>query len=657
MKKSLVYLIIAICFGIVFLTLASGVAPVKFDVKTGDTAPNDIYATREVVDRVTTEKQREVAATAVEKQYALDNDVTLSADRELANIFLDIANARQDDEPLDEYEYCFKLTEQEFRDFRERITTIQQEIMNEGVSDVDESMEKIRETIRARTQSEAATVAGVEILQKTLAVNKKISEEKTNEAINAAKAAIPEVVYKQNQVIVRKGDLVNEAQFAVLSDLGLIKGKQTSGILRIVGSLVFTFISFLCIYLYISCNKDKEKYPQTYPVLISIITTVTILLTYFNKSNLINIHVIPIAAGAILLGILIEPKVAMFIHTVICAGATLCMNGDMYYFAAVLVSGYLYIYIYSNISQRSKLVIASCQCAAIGAIVFFTTGLLHGYDTQNSLRLLWYGAVNSVLSSVIVMGVLPFLETFFDAITPFRLLELSNPANPLLSRLLKEASGTYHHSLRVGNLAEAACEAVGGNALLARVGAYYHDAGKLVNPEMFTENQYGDNPHDFIAPEESARVIIAHVRDGADIISQYKLPKAIKQIAASHHGTTSVKYFLYKAEQMGKEVNKKDFCYKGPVPKNKEEAIIMFADSVEAAVTSLDDKSEENIRNMIKKIIESKISEGQLQKCPLTFEEMSKIEDSFMKVFSGSFHSRVKYPDKKSEDNNENGNN
>lgn len=654
MKRSFVFLTIAICFCIIFFTIYKGIMPVKYDIKTGDTAPFDVYATREVVDTVTTEKQRQLAAESVEEQFVLDNDITLRADRELANIFLEIAQMREEGSVDYKYSYCEGLSEQEFKIFRENVINVQQEIMNEGVSDTDAALEKASEMLRERHQSESAAGAGSKILQETIEVNKVSSEEKTKEAINNAKAAVPEVKYKQNQIIVRKGDIINQAQFTVLSDLGLIKGEQVVGILQILGSMVFTAMCFIGLYLFVANGKDKEKYPPAYPVLILVIITATVLLTYLSRGGLVNSYMIPVAAGGVLLCILIDLKVAMFVHTVIAVISAVCMGENVYYLGTVLFSGYIYIYLFSNISQRSKLVIASCQCAAVGAFIFFSVGLLQGFDLKNSVRIAGSGIINAVVSSVIIMGVLPFLETFFDALTPFRLLELSNPDNPLLGKLLKEAPGTYHHSLMVGNLAEAGCEAVGGNSLLARVGAYYHDVGKLSNPEMFTENQYGDNPHDILTPTESAKVIIAHVKDGADIVAQYKLPKAIKQIAACHHGTTAVSYFLYKAENAGEEVDKSLFCYKGPLPKTKEEAIIMFADSVEAAVRSLDDKSEENIRAMINKIIDGKITDGQLQKCPVTYAEITKISDAFIKVFGGYFHSRIKYPDKKSEKKDEN---
>ena len=212
-----------------------------------------------------------------------------------------------------------------------------------------------------------------------------------------------------------------------------------------------------------------------------------------------------------------------------------------------------------------------------------------------------------------------------------------------------EAPGTYHHSLMVGNLAEAATETIEGNALLARVGAYYHDVGKLKRPNFFKENQLSDNPHDRMTPNLSTLVITSHTSDGVEIAEKYKVPLAIKEIISQHHGTTLAAYFYYKAKKSEKveSIKQEDFRYQGPRPTTKEAAVVMLADSVEAAVRSMVDKTEGKIEGLIRKIIKDKLDDGQLDLCELTLKDMDNIARAFLRVFGGYFHEREEYPDLK----------
>ena len=238
-------------------------------------------------------------------------------------------------------------------------------------------------------------------------------------------------------------------------------------------------------------------------------------------------------------------------------------------------------------------------------------------------------------------------------ITPLKLLELADPNHPLLKRLLMEAPGTYHHSLMVGNLAEVAARQIGGNALLARVGAYFHDVGKLKRPNFFKENQMSENPHDRITPNLSTLVITSHTKDGEQLALKYKLPRAIRDIIVQHHGTTLVAYFYHKAKQgeKGIEVKESNFRYEGPRPQSKEAAVVLLADSVEAAVRSLPDKTKGKIEGLIRKIIKDKLDDGQLDNCDLTLNDMNEIANAFMTVLSGFFHERTEYPELEKKNN------
>jgi putative nucleotidyltransferase with HDIG domain len=227
-----------------------------------------------------------------------------------------------------------------------------------------------------------------------------------------------------------------------------------------------------------------------------------------------------------------------------------------------------------------------------------------------------------------------------------KLIELSNPNHPLLRKILTEAPGTYHHSLMVANLAESACEAIGANGLIARVGCYYHDIGKTRRPNFFIENQINnENPHDRLAPEKSADIIIAHVQDGVNVLKKYRIPKEIIEIAEQHHGTTLLRYFYHRAMQDGQVVKEEEFRYPGPKAQTKESAVVGIADSVEAAVRSLKQPTPEQIENLVKNIIDNRLQDGQLNECDLTLKEVEIILHTLCESVKGIFHSRIEYPD------------
>ncbi|HOO12946.1 MAG TPA: HDIG domain-containing protein, partial [Bacillota bacterium] len=258
------------------------------------------------------------------------------------------------------------------------------------------------------------------------------------------------------------------------------------------------------------------------------------------------------------------------------------------------------------------------------------------------------GLLNGIFAAIFTVGTLPAWENLFGIITPLKLLELSNPNQALLKTLLMEAPGTYHHSIIVGNLAEHAAQKIGANPLLARVGAYYHDIGKIKRPYFFTENQIAmDNPHEKITPSLSTLIITSHVKDGVELAKQNKLPGVITDIIKQHHGDSVVSYFYHKAKQgenAGK-VNMDSFRYEGPRPQTKEAAIVMLADSVEAAVRSMTDHSPGKIEGMVRKIIKEKLESGQLEESDLTLKDLDIISDAFLDILGGIFHKRIEYPE------------
>ncbi len=261
----------------------------------------------------------------------------------------------------------------------------------------------------------------------------------------------------------------------------------------------------------------------------------------------------------------------------------------------------------------------------------------------------FYFILNGFVSSIIVLGISPVFEYFFGTLTNISLLELADFHHPLLELLIQEAPGTYHHSLIVGNLSESAAKAIGANALLSRVGAYYHDIGKLQKPEYFSENQdRSNNKHDTLSPEMSKLVIMNHVREGSELAKKYKLNPLLIDFIEQHHGNSLVYYFYRRALESPKEdqeVKEEGFRYPGPKPNSKETAIVLLADSVEAAARSIKEPDSPKIEDLVHKVINNKFIDGQLDECDLTLKDLEKISAVFIKLLCGIYHSRASYPD------------
>ncbi|HTY44551.1 MAG TPA: HDIG domain-containing protein [Patescibacteria group bacterium] len=334
----------------------------------------------------------------------------------------------------------------------------------------------------------------------------------------------------------------------------------------------------------------------------------------------------------------------------VCAAAV--SGGNFYLAALFLISGLLSSMLVQSARRRASIIRAGFIIGMVQAVVLVFIEYFRITDINNYAILI----VNGMYSSIIVVGILPVFEYLFGTVTNVSLLELADFHHPLLQRMIMEAPGTYHHSLVVGNLSEAACDAVGANALLARIGAYYHDIGKLSKPEYFSENQYMiANKHDDLSPSMSKMVIMNHVRDGLELAKKYKLNASLYEFILQHHGTSLVYYFYRRALENlegAQDVPQEGFRYPGPKPDRKETAIVLLADSVEAATRTLKEPAPADIEEMVRKIINNKFIDGQLDECDLTLKDLEKIAAVFIRILGGIYHSRVVYPHAESSENN-----
>ena len=288
---------------------------------------------------------------------------------------------------------------------------------------------------------------------------------------------------------------------------------------------------------------------------------------------------------------------------------------------------------------KAGLKIAAANCLAAAVIL-----LMRAADFSAFPPMLFWATLNGVVSGMLVLGLLPPLEHFLNAPTAFRLIELSDLNAPLLRKLFTTAPGTYSHSVMVATLAEQACQDIGANALLARVGAYYHDIGKMDNPDYFVENQTDHNRHDDIAPRLSATVLRSHLKVGVEKVRQLGLPEEVVSIVAEHHGNSLIVWFYRKAEEQEGQVNAEDFTYPGTPPRSKEAAVVMLADVTEAAIRTLVKPTAAKMEKFIQQLIDGKVEGGQLARSELSFQDLEAIKNAFVKVLAGYYHSRIEYP-------------
>lgn len=374
---------------------------------------------------------------------------------------------------------------------------------------------------------------------------------------------------------------------------------------------------------------------------------------------------IPVTIAALMFTIIFNSVTAFLCLGILCILLGLLIGGNVYFIISSMLVSTLAIFSVRSLRRRIQ-VIKSVMFIVLGYIVTISITEIIQFSTLQEIGSHFlFGSVNGIFSPILTYGLIVSIETSLDITTDLGLLEMADFNHPLLKRLSKEASGTFSHSITVGNLAEAAADAVGANALLTRIGAYYHDVGKIVKPEYFIENQsYDINKHDNLKPNLSALVIINHVEEGLKLAEEYNLPEVVTKFIKTHHGTTIIEYFYQKALEKAdnpEDVNKEDYRYQGPKPDTKETAILMICESIEAATRSLKEPSLRKLERIVDKIINKKVSDGQLEDSPLTFSDLKNIKGSIddntgiMPTLKSEYHVRVEYPDQEEENESENG--
>ena len=478
-----------------------------------------------------------------------------------------------------------------------------------------------------------------------------IDQEATDKLRQEARDAVEPVVYKQGQNIVLARERVTANQLEMLRSLGMLDN-DTFDLNIYIGAFLLVLLSMMVLLIALILLDPELLASPKKLVLVMLVLCLTMGACVLAKE--INPYLTPALLGVMMLTGLIGARagVAGCLTLTVLVSALLA-GGDTSYTSEIVnllfisfISGFLVVIILHRKPHRQQVLLCGFLTGLSNMVIILTIGFM----TNNSMGVvmnnaLW-SALSAVVASVLCIALDALMEAVFRLATPAKLLELSNPNQPILRRLMIEASGTYHHSIIVANLAEAAAETVGANPLLCRAGAYYHDIGKLKRPMYFKENQLGENPHEHTNPYISAAIVTAHTRDGVMLAQQYHLPQEIQDIIIEHHGDTPVMYFYHKALKQadGQAVDIADFRYDGRRPQSKESAIIMLADTVEAAVRSMPDPTPKAIEEFIAKLVRGKIDDGQLNDAPLTLQDISKICRAFTTVLKGVFHERIEYP-------------
>ena len=707
------FLIALLTFFLIFLLILACLTPERYELKAGDIPGEPIAAPRDIADEKATRERREYARERVNDIYTLDQMITkdvvsgidamfhgMDSTREAAagrtkkwdelreNSIKAWEEAQRQDlqsqqtpagpqpTPLPEkpddsqlYDEAFfqevqkmfpaqlakddilmiiKADPKNLDRLRQELTNTVRDMLRTGIKQEQLSGFKVdlREAVQEMEIPDELKSLGITIGISQLKANLLYDPEKTQEEKQKAADNVEEVVYKRGQFIAQAGQPVTKDQITMLAELGLLKDDKVD--VPLFAGIALSVFSCLVLSAFYVIYFEKELLQK--PLILLMISTILCLVlgvTYFTSR--LNFYLIPAAMAGMLLTVLLNARIGIVFNMITALLVGLMYGMQLPPVILTAFGGMVGICLLRSIQQRNSLVWAGLGIAAGNMLAAASSELLTaGGGTGLFISSLW-GALGGLIAAVLATGTLPVWENLFGIVTPMKLVELSNPNQPILKRLLVETPGTYHHSVIVANLAERAADAIGANGLLARVGSYYHDIGKLERPYYFRENQlYEDNPHDRLDPMLSTRIITSHVTDGIKLAKKYNVPPVLYDFILQHHGTTPVVYFYHKAKNNSHgdpEVRLNDFRYPGPRPSSRESAIVMMADTTEAAVRAMTDHTPDKVEERIRTLMREKLDDGQFANCDLTIKDMNVIASTFARVITGIFHDRVKYPE------------
>lgn len=449
------------------------------------------------------------------------------------------------------------------------------------------------------------------------------------------------VEIKAGTLIGKTGEVINERRMKILEACGVYSYHKSIAI--VIGNLLYLGIISTLFYAIFFNNYKKEILNKNiYKASFLIVTGILLAVRVFSIDFR---YLIPVDIAFFLLVLLINKNYAVSLYSFVLLFLLPILNYDLKYLAIYFISLAFAAHIIGRVNTRSGIIAAGVQLSILKVVMYLLLSFFSDNESFNVAINAGFIILAGLLSGMLTIALLPYFEKTFNILTIFRLLELGDLSHPLLKKISIEAPGTFQHSMMVATLSENAAASIGANAVFCRVASYYHDLGKTKRPKFYVENQEnGINPHNKISPFMSTLIITSHTKDGAELAKEYQIPKEIRDIMYEHQGTTFLAYFYNAAKKLDPNVEKDEFRYSGPKPKTKESAIIMLADSIEAAIRSLDEKTPMNMESMIRKIISGKIEDNQLSEANLTFQEIEVIVKTFVKTLVSIHHVRIKYP-------------
>lgn len=675
LKRGLIYVV---TFSLIYVILITSLITKTYDIKEGDIAKYSIRAQRTTIDEFSTKAKKDEAVNLIPAQYSIDAGVKDWAINNVSTLFSKAIQLKDENLPdkdkikqlssisnalLSEEDFglLVKMDKEALSNLESFLLSTMTEVYKFSIqynpdlsSDLNnENIKRAQDMVQLKFNTsnfpKAIRDLGANIGIKLVKPNSFYDKSQTEEMKNAAINKTAPVIVKKDQIIVMEGEQVTKEKYELLKSLGLLNNNNKSEwyiyiSLGIIIALLL-FIEHFYIYKYQgNIYKDLKKL-----TLINLITIISLILT--KSLTMVSPFLIPLAFAPLVISLLINNKISLSINLINVIFISAVTNFNIEITLIAVINSFVGALIIQKLQQRNDILYSCLYIAVINLIATFSIGFLLSNNSNDVLTQAAFSVLGSGISAILTIGLLPFFESIFDIVTTIKLLELSNPNNPLLKKLLMEAPGTYHHSILVANLAELAAEEVGGNPALARVSAYYHDIGKIKRPYFFKENQISvENPHDKITPNLSSLIITSHAKDGIELAKDYKLPKIIQDIIIQHHGTSLVKYFYITAKnnsEKPEDIKEEDFRYLGPIPQSKEAGIIMLADGVEAAVRSINEPDQNKIETMVNNIMKNILMEGQLNECDLTLKDITKIEKTFVKSLIGIYHKRIEYPEDK----------
>ena len=659
LKEKVFYLILAL-----FLITISAKIPILFrnnNYMIGDVVKSDIYSPKTIVfrDKIGKDKIIQDMINQLDKDYIYSSDAADIYTNEFDNFHKEIIAIKKGN--LQTFDYSGferkmgkampetlvkKILEEDEDKINSTFEKLSEHLKNAYTAGIYKEKNSIRINEPAESEIENLDAFERDLINYFLIPNYIYDEAKTKNTINEKVSQINDqyIEIKAGTLIAKTGEILTERKIDILDKLGIYNYKMSIFIitLNIIFLLVISSIfNVVTTRFYSKDVLEKKKYKA-----VMLLMIVTLLVFRIVPNSMI--YLVPIDTMLLLLMFIVRPRFSIFLTVMLISYLLPITDYDLKYFTiqsiAILATGFLS----KNIGTRSSVIAIGIQLAIMKILLYLILSFFSMEESfgvaLNTIKLF----VSGLFSGMFAIALLPYFERTFNILTVFRLIELADLSQPLLRKLSIEAPGTFQHSMMVATLSENAVIEIGGDPIFTRVACYYHDIGKTKRPQYYVENQTdGKNLHNNISPFMSKMIILAHTKEGAEMGKKYKIPKEIRDIMFEHQGTTLLAYFYNKAKEIDPNVQEEEFRYSGPRPQTKESAVILLADSIEAAVRSLDVKDPIKVEEMVRRIVNAKIADNQLSDANITFKEIEIIINSFLKTFGAIYHERIKYPGQK----------